>query len=336
MSFFTPRLPAIRVRRSSLSRLLLASLFVLLGTACANPDSPPSEAYEEGEGVVIEDSGVPLAQRVLIGAFTYGGVWQGMAPVLDLEAELGRRLDIVHWFTNWNNEAHPEMVVTAAAAGRRPLISWQPHHVDVRDIAAGRHDEYVRGWARDLASTGVAVYLRPFPEMNGDWVTWNGDPEGLVLAWRRMVELFREEGAHNVLWVFSPNVTDEPRVASNRMELYYPGDEYVDVLALDGYNWGTTRPWTAWRPFEEVFASGYARVTALGPQPVWFAELASSTDGGDKASWVQSMLDSTAFPRLEAIVWFDERKEADWRMVADPRVADAFRAGLMRADIAAR
>ena len=307
-----------------------------LGTACANPESLPRQGYEEVDDVIVDDSGLPLAQRVLVGAFTYGGVWQGMGPVLDLEQRLGRRLDIVHWFTNWNNEAHPEMVLAVAAAGRHPLISWQPHGVNVRDIAAGRYDDYVRRWARDLAGTGVTVYVRPFPEMNGDWVSWNGDPEGLVAAWRRMAALFEEEGAHNVRWVWSPNVTDEPRVAENRMELYYPGDDVVDVLALDGYNWGTTRPWTEWRAFEEVFASGYARVTALGPQPVWFAELASSTDGGDKAAWVREMLDSTAFPRLEAIVWFDERKEADWRMVADPRGADAFRAGLMRADVAAR
>jgi len=308
-----------------------------LSSACANDPHPaPQDVYEGRDTVIVEDAGLPLAQRVMVGAFTYGGVWQGMEPVLDLEGRLGRRLDIVHWFTNWNNEAYPEMVEAVAAAGRYALISWQPHDADVRDIAAGEYDDYLRRWARDLASTHVPVYLRPFPEMNGDWVSWNGDPEGLVHAWRRMAAIFDEEGAHNVRWVFSPNVTDEPRVAGNRMELYYPGDDVVDVLALDGYNWGTTRPWTAWRPFEDVFASGYARITALGPQPVWFAELASSSDGGDKASWVQAMLDSTAFPRLEAIVWFDEHKEADWRMVADPRVADAFRAGLMRADIAAR
>ncbi len=336
MSVFTPHLPAPGVRRSPLPRLLLAAAFALLGTACANPNGAPEGAYDLGETVVVDHAAVPLAQRVMVGAFTYGGVWQGMAPVLDLEDELGRRLDIVHWFTNFNNEAYPEMVQAVAAAGRYPLISWQPHGVALRDIAAGAYDDYLRAWARDLASTGATVYLRPFPEMNGDWVSWNGDPEGLVAAWRHMAALFDEEGATNVRWVFSPNVTDEPRVASNRMELYYPGDDVVDVLALDGYNWGTTRPWTEWRAFEEVFASGYARLTALGPQPVWFAEIASSTDGGDKAGWVRAMLDSTAFARLQAIVWFDEHKEADWRMVADPRVADAFRAGLMRADIAAR
>ena len=310
---------------------------MLLGAACAEPGRSPADPYPvTGEVASVDDADRPLAERVMVGAFTYGGVWRGMEPVLDLETVLGRRLDVVHWFTNFDNDAYPEMVLAVAAAGLRPLISWQPHDVGVREIAAGHVDGYLRAWARDLAATGVTVYLRPFPEMNGDWVSWNGDPEGLVAAWRRMARLFDEEGAHNVRWVFSPNVTDEPRVAGNRMELYYPGDDVVDVLALDGYNWGTTRPWTEWRPFEAVFAAGYARVAALGDQPVWFAEMASAAEGGDKAAWVSAMLASTAFPRLEAIVWFDEHKEADWRMVADPRVADAFRSGLFRPDVAAR
>lgn len=306
----------------------------LLGTACAEPGSlTPGDASTVP---VIDDAGLPLAQRVKLGAFTYGGVWQGLEPVLDLEASLGQRLDIVHWFTNWRNEAYPEMITAVASAGRRAMISWQPHTVPVRDIADGYWDDYIRRWAVDLKGTGVPVYVRPFPEMNGDWVPWNGDPATFRRAWRRIVAIFDFEGADNVMWVFSPNVTDSPSTESNRMELYYPGDDVVDVLALDGYNWGTTRPWTAWRPFESVFASGYDRITRLGDQPVWFAELSSSPEGGDKAAWVEAMLNSTSFARLQAIVWFDEHKEADWRMVADPVVADAFREGLLRAELASQ
>jgi len=118
MSVFTPHLPANGVRRSSLLRLLLAAAFALVGTACANPDNAPESAYDEGEPAVIDHAALPLAQRVMVGAFTYGGVWQGMGPVLDLEAELGRRLDVGHWFTNWRNEAYPEMVIAVAEAGR--------------------------------------------------------------------------------------------------------------------------------------------------------------------------------------------------------------------------
>lgn len=282
------------------------------------------------------DPSIPLAQRAMLGAFTYGGIWRGIEPVLQLEADLGRRLDVVHWFTNWSQPYFPEMVVMASAAGRKPLISWQPHEQSIADIAAGVYDDYIWSWADGVRESGVIVYLRPFPEMNGDWVPWNGQPALFKAAWRRMAAIFDLAGAGNVRWVFSPNVTDSPRTADNRLELYYPGPDVVDVLALDGYNWGTTRPWTVWRSFEEVFREGYDRVAALGDQGIWFAEMASSPEGGDKAAWVSDMLASTAFPRVEALIWFDEHKEADWRMVADDDVALAFRASSRLAELAAR
>lgn len=278
----------------------------------------------------------PIAQRTMLGAFTYGGIWRGIEPVLQLEADLGRQLDVVHWFTNWSQPYFSEMVAMASAGGRKPLISWQPHEQSIADIAAGVYDEYIWSWAAGVRESGVVVYLRPFPEMNGDWVPWNGQPELFRAAWRRMAAIFDLAGTANVRWVFSPNVTDSPRTEENRLELYYPGPDVVDVLAVDGYNWGSTRPWTAWRSFEEVFAEGYARVASLGDQGIWFAEMASSAEGGDKAAWVSDMLASTAFPRLEALIWFDEHKEADWRMVADADVALAFRTGTRAAELAAR
>ena len=262
------------------------------------------------------------------GAFTYGGVWQGMEPVVDLETRLGRRLDIVHWFMNWEHSWDPQLVELASQGGRIPMISWQPHRQPVFDIAAGVYDDYLRSWAAGVRDFGGVVYLRPFPEMNGDWVGWNGDPATLVLAWRRMVSLFEEAGTDNVRWVWSPNLTDAPRVAGNRMEAYYPGEAYVDILALDGYNWGTTRHWSSWRSFDEIFAGPYERITALGPQPLWLAEIGSTDQGGDKAAWVRDMLSSTAFERLEAIVWFDQHDSADWRIDSHPEVVSAFREGL--------
>lgn len=296
----------------------------LAGTpACgvrAEPVAAPDATPPTGAGTV--------AARAAFGAFTYGGVWQGLEPVRRLELALGRPLDVVHWFMNWDHAYDPTMVNDVLATGATPLISWQPMRQDVRDIAAGRHDDYLRSWAHGLRDAPGAVYLRPFPEMNGDWVPWNGDPDALRRAWVHVVELFAAEGADGVRWVWSPNVTDEPRTDANRLEHYYPGDDHVDVLALSGYNWGDTRPAIGWRTFEEVFAGGYERVTALGPQDVWLTELASSDVGGDKAGWVRDMLASTAFPRLAALIWFDEDKEADWRMTSHPDVLRAFQQGL--------
>jgi len=36
----------------------------------------------------------------------------------------------------------------------------------------------------------------------------------------------------------------------------------------------------------------------------------------------------SAFPRLEALIWFDEHKEADWRIASRPEVVSAFREAL--------
>ena len=283
---------------------------------------------------LANDTTSPGSQSpLLFGAFTYGGVWRGMEPVFELEIDLGRRLDIVHWFMNWTHEWDDKLVAQAAQGGRFPLISWQPHTQDVKDIASGVYDTYIRSWAQGVKAHGDPVYLRPFPEMNGDWLGWNGQPEALVAAWQRMHYLFEAEGASNVRWVWSPNVTDWPRTRANRMENYYPGEAYVDVLALDGYNFGNTRDWSTWRSFDEVFETGYERVTKLGSQPVWIAEIASAESGGDKGAWIEDMLSSTTFPRIEAIVWFDEQKSADWRLRSSDTALHALREGLSKLSV---
>jgi endoglucanase len=294
---------------------MLAAL--LLATGCSGVATEPPQAVTNATDV-----------RPMFGAFTYGGVWQGMEPVHQLENLLGRKLDVVHWFMSWDTPYDVALVESAMAGGRLPMITWQPYHQSVSDIAAGRYDDLMRSFARGVRATPGLVYVRPFPEMNGDWEPWNGQPAEFVKAWRRMVDIFRAEGADNVRWVWSPNITDQPRTTANAMEKYYPGSAYVDVLALDGYNWGTSKTWSQWRSFDDIFAEPYARIIALGPQPVWVAEVASTNQGGDKAAWVASMLTSTKFPRIRALVWFNENSDLDWRLDNSLAVIQSARASL--------
>ena len=288
---------------------------LLLVAGCADPI--------EFEPLTADPADTPM-----MGAYVPSGVWNDLGALRALEADVGRPFDVAHWFTSWDHAYDPVPVNDLLDGGRIPLVSWQPHHQGVAAIAAGEHDAYVREWARGVATAPGLVYVRPFPEMNGDWVPWNGDPTAFRAAWRRVAEIFAHEGADNVRWVFGPNVTDEPRTEANRLEHYYPGDDVVDLLALSGYNWGDTKPDIGWRSFEEVFRSGYDRLTALGDQDIWLAEIASAEDGGDKSAWVREMFQTTRFPAIGAIVWFDEDKEADWRLRSRPEVTQAFREAL--------
>jgi hypothetical protein len=288
------------------------------------------------------------AGDVLFGAHTDGAVYDGGVERIDaLQRRLDRRVAIVNWYQNWSSDPgrewisdlHPELVRAVTRSDRLPLLTWEPWdpargadqpRYRLRRIASGAYDGYLRSWARGLKALGERVYLRPMHEMNGTWYPWSGtvngnDPEDYRAAWRHVHDVFADVGARNVRWVWSPLNVDAPATRANRMERYYPGARYVDVLALDGYNWGATRPeFGGWQSFREVFERGYRRLRALGDQPIWIAEVGSAPEGGDKARWVREMFRTAReWDRLEAIVWFDLAKERDWR--ATP-VASAFRA----------
>ena len=50
-------------------------------------------------------------------------------------------------------------------------------------------------------------------------------------------------------------------------------------------------------------------------------------EGGDKAKWVENMFRAAKrYPRLDALLWFHQNKERDWRATSSDRVAQAFAA----------
>jgi beta-mannanase len=138
-------------------------------------------------------------------------------------------------------------------------------------------------------------------------------------------DIFTAAGATNVLWVFSPNVDSVPGDAWNQWSNYYPGDDYVDWTAFDGYNWGTVQAGSSWRSFTAMTGTIYAGLTAKG-KPIMIPETASAEQGGDKAAWIADILPSlrTSFPGIKAFVWFHMNKETDWRVDSSPQARDRF------------
>lgn len=88
-------------------------------------------------------------------------------------------------------------------------------------------------YLKQLKDAGVPVLWRPYHEMNGDWFWWGGKTNFTAL-WNLMYDRFvNVHQLDNLLWVWSPNA---PNGTADAFEPYYPGDDKVDVLALDIYN----------------------------------------------------------------------------------------------------
>jgi beta-mannanase len=206
------------------------------------------------------------------------------------------------------------------------------------EIANGTFDAALEGWATGIKTCGQKVLLRFAHEMNGNWYAWspgqNGNPadgSGFIAMWQHVWNLFQQNGADASLvrWIFSPNVPSGPSTPTP-ISSVYPGDAYVDILALDGYNWGTGNG-GEWQTFTEVFLDGYALVAGLNPtKPIMVAETGCSTSNGDtaKGDWITSALGAeipTAFPRFETVVYFDiDSDGVDWALDSGPLATRAF------------
>jgi mannan endo-1,4-beta-mannosidase len=98
----------------------------------------------------------------------------------------------------------------------------------------------VAGYLKQLKDKNIPVLWRPYHEMNGEWFWW-GDrrgENGFAKLWTMMYD--RYVGHHhldNLLWVWNANgPRDIPGDTAFDYALYFPGTDYVDVLATDIYN----------------------------------------------------------------------------------------------------
>lgn len=285
-------------------------------------------------------------RRVAFGAYVPDPYWDFAGWPADLAAftrRAGQAPSIVHWFSAWGGEQDfpAQTAAYVASSGAIPLLTWEPWdwsgggaaQPDYRlsRITAGAFDPYVRRFAQQAKAFGKPVYLRFAPEMNGDWNPWseqvNGNrPGDFVKAWKHVRSVFASVGATNVRWVWTPIVEYG---GSTPLKGLYPGDASVDVVGLDGYNWGSTKPNIGWKSFSQVFGPSLTAVRSLSRKPLWIAEIGCTEQGGSKAAWVDDMFATVAADsRVDALVWFDADKETDWRINSSSSSLAAFARGL--------
>jgi hypothetical protein len=294
--------------------------------------------------------------QFLLGAFE-SAIPGSLEGFLEMEQLLEQRLPLMHVYTAWGDrpdQQFPLRILQAISGlGSIPLVTWEPWLTDFesrlhphlplrtdRDrgglaaIAAGDYDFYIDAWAREAARFGRPFMLRFGHEFNDPyrypWGPQNNEPDDFILAWRRVVDRFRDAGAGNVVWVWAPHVAYEG------YEWYYPGDEYVDWVATGVLNYGTVAHWSRWWSFEEIFGQRYDLMASFG-KPVMIAEFGSLVVGGDRAEWFREALTDlpSRYPRLRSLVFFHVDSDQtvsyqalDWSFVNDSASVAAVRQAL--------
>ena len=290
---------------------------------------------------------------ILLGAYD-NNTADSYESIVALEDSLGLKLPLIQFYSAWGSKRDQTFPMLRAQAihdlGSVPLLTWEPWLNDfdpdvfpvagprkevnvggLKAIVSGKYDAYIDQWARDARQFGKPFFLRFGHEMNDPyrypWGPQNNKPADFIAAWRHVVGRFRQQGATNVSWIWSPHP------AYTNYAEFYPGHDYVDWVGLTTLNYGTVAPWSKWYSFEAILGKAYADLSLYG-KPLMITELGSLSVGGDKAAWFTAALTTlpTRFPVVKAVVFFNNSddvsttyKALDWSFGTDKKVVQAVR-----------
>jgi hypothetical protein len=320
--------------------------------------APTSPAVARGafwSGVYLGDeASTPERVSAAMADFTRLG---GRAPAL---VKTFHALDADLAPAGWAGRVLHAIAATGATNFVALDLDWQGRAAGplLDAILRGDADLRLDRAARALAAIGATVLVEPAWEMNGDWsYRWQGVANGgdasapakYASAWRHVVDRFRAAGATNVRWVFNPNVGNAVagRAAGpshwNWYGHYYPGDAYVDFVGAHGYE-APVAFRTPHHRFDDLFygADGDSVLADMerrfANKPIILGELAAEeTPGRDKGEWVRRAYERMlADPRVVGAVWFNMRKEADWRIDSSAGSLEAYRAAMRNPAVAER
>ena len=318
------------------------------------PTNPPIETGFDTTVVPIPQSGAYHGVYTLNDSqerFTINGRLAGIAQfeqsVYQTDSN-SKRVALDRQFYRWNNilrddSIHPYLLATAAL-GRIPVASVTSKLsdgslLDCPDgtdklawacIAAGHFDNHLIDMAQKIRDSGVSPFVFTFTHEPEDEIRCNANDDCMgtaaeyVAAWQHIVTVFREQNANNVdfMWIVRDNIFgDTVQAGFPTADQIYPGDDYIDWIAADVYNFAfRSGSEFDWRSLSEVATEFYAWGSQR-PKPLAFGEWGSReeyfnamNDGTRKAEWLDEANTwlQTQATRIKAVMYFNIYVEGEF------------------------
>ncbi|HEY8734925.1 MAG TPA: glycosyl hydrolase, partial [Puia sp.] len=133
----------------------------------------------------------------------------------------------------------PNADSTALASVQGKLLDQQFKDIVTPGTALYQHwcaqVDSISVYLKKLQDAHVPILWRPYHEMNGDWFWWGGrqGEYSTVKLYRQLFDrLVNHHKLNNLIWLWS---VDRPSTPERKFSNFYPGNEYLDIPALDVY-----------------------------------------------------------------------------------------------------
>ena len=309
----------------------------------ASPSPTPSPAPSTSPSPSPSPSSVPVTRPIKVG-IVVNDYANRYGELSSLEAILGKSISTVSIYKQFGSKYNSNLVLDdlsyIKSKGMKLLLAWEPWNPEqgmnqsvdyLQAITQGQQDTYIRSFANSVKTYGSPVTIRFGHEMNGNWYPWGNKPTQYITSYRHVVDIFRQEGVTNVTWMWSINFENTPYSPISNVSSYYPGDDVVDAIGIDGYNWGSSQSWSTWKSFKDIFIPSYNFLTSTYFKPLVVAETASTELGGNKPLWIEEMFKDSltnSFTKITEVVWFNILKETDWRINSTDASLQSFKTNM--------
>jgi plastocyanin len=274
----------------------LALLVVLLISGLVGRASGAQQVQRNGRNYSYSGPVVLPEDGVLFGAFIRPDDHTGnnrRDALTNFEALVGRPMAMERVYKLWDDPFPDADDLWSRDTGHTLYMSWNASPrsgqgcVKWADIAAGLLDTEVDAMADAIISFGAPIIFSfhheptTKPEFGGDC----GTGADYIAAWRHIHDRFVADGVTNVTYAWTMTAQSYDK---GRGDEFYPGNDVIDVIAADGYNWYSCEFHQGpWREMDDIFQSFHNYGASKG-KPMFIAEYGSGEDDavvGRKAQW---------------------------------------------------
>jgi len=241
---------------------------------------------------------------------------------------------ILGWTVYWEQDFPVADVRAVLKKQAIPFITWQPflsfekEAVRQADILDSIWDGYIREWAQQAKSVEFPVFVSLAPLVNHEEGHWSLNADAASGAHYKdavqaIINIVKEEGAHNIIWVWEIAVESYPDRPWNEAVLAYPGDEYVDWIGLVGRNFGKSESWSVPRTADQVFSASIKKISQIIPQKVvmisGMSTAGSASEVSDWMSEIPDLLNGAWVPVRAILLEYDTQTPFDLELFKHDR-----------------
>lgn len=238
------------------------------------------------------------------------------SAVVDMENRLGHHLSIITHYYSFYTPLDDAVLASDKANNRIPIITLTSGG-NADAILSHIRDSVIIAQAQNLVKFGKPIFLRYFSEMNRHGINDNHDKdlgyvanespeieklrgEKYIALWRYVHDIFKAHHATNVAWVWSPS--DAGGKIVDYAKNYYPGDDYVDWIALNGYNEHAEKVTSFTQKYADYFNYWFSH-----NKPEMMTETGSPTNMQAQVNWITLAHQNiqTQIPGLKAFNYFN-------------------------------